>query len=298
MTEETTDAHRSLLRQVVSAVGLLVLAASFVVGADLFGVRGALFGKATPPPRASAFSRVAGAPAATKSVLRSQPWWQQVGRFRGTGTSAADLFAISDGAIQWRATWSCESGRFVVRAAGEKKPLIDEPCAARGKKELTNRPRGALQVVADGPWTVRIEQQVDVPLVEPPLTTMSAASTRTAATGSFYRIDQVGRGRLTIYRLANGRYALRLSDFYVTANIDLEIRLHPLRKPRTTRQYLSRPSRFVAPLDITTGSMNFVVPAGIDPRRYKSVVIWCPLITSAYAAATLNHRSPAAGAAS
>ena len=293
-----TDQDRSIIRPVVSAVGLLVLAASFVVGADLFGVRGALFGKATPPPRASAFSRVAGEPAATKSVLRSQPWWQQVGRFRGEGTSAADLFRISDGAIQWRATWSCQSGRFVVRAEGEKEPLIDEPCAARGRKELTNRPRGALQVIADGSWTVRVEQQVDVPLVEPPLTTMTAATTRTAATGSFYRIDQVGRGRLTIYRLANGRYALRLSNFYVTANIDLEIRFHPLRKPRTTRDYLSAPSKFVAPLDVTTGSMNFLVPAGIDPRRYRSVVIWCPLITSAYAAATLNHRSPPAGAAS
>jgi hypothetical protein len=294
-----TDRDRSTLRQVVSAVGLLVLAASFVVGADLFGVRGALFGKATPPPRASAFSRVAGAPAATtKSVLRSQPWWQQVGRFRGEGTSAANLFRISEGAIQWRATWSCQSGRFIVRAAGEKQPLIDEPCAARGTKELTNRPRGALQVVANGRWTVRVEQQVDVPLVEPPLTTMTAASTRTAATGSFYRIDQVGRGRLTIYRLANGRYALRLSNFYVTANIDLEIRFHPLRKPRTTRQYLSAPSKLVAPLDVTTGSMNFLVPAGVDPRRYGSVVIWCPLITSAYAAATLDHRAPSAGAVS
>ncbi|MDP1848406.1 MAG: DM13 domain-containing protein [Solirubrobacteraceae bacterium] len=294
-----TDRDDSIIRRVLSAAGLLVLAASFVVGADLFGVRGELFGKATAPPRESAFSRIdSSSAAATKSVLRSQPWWQQVGRFRGTETSAADLFRIGDGAIQWRATWSCDSGRFVVRAAGEKRPLIDEPCAARGTKELTNRPRGGLQVVADGRWTVRVEQQVDVPLVEPPLATMTAAGSETVATGSFYRIDQVGRGRLTIHRLASGRYALRLSNFYVTANIDLEIRFHPLRKPRTTRQYLSRPSKLVAPLDVTTGSMNFLVPAGIDPRRYRSVVIWCPLITSAYAAATLDHRSPAAGAVS
>jgi hypothetical protein len=294
-----TDRDGSTLRRLLSAAGLLVLAASFVVGADLFGVRGALFGTATPPPRESAFSRVASSTAATtKSVLRSQPWWQQVGRFRGAGTSAADLFRIGAGAIQWRATWSCDSGRFVVREAGQSNPLIDEPCSARGRKELTNRPRGGLQVVADGRWTVRVEQQVDVPLVEPPLPTMTAAGSETTATGSFYRIDQVGRGRLTIYRLANGRYALRLSNFYVTANIDLEIRFHPLRKPRTTRDYLSRPSKFVAPLDVTTGSMNFLVPAGVDPRRYRSVVIWCPLITSAYAAATLQHRSPPAGAVS
>lgn len=291
-----SNGHGSIIRRAAPAVGLVVLAASFVFAADLFGVRAALFGSATPPPRESAFSRIDGSAATgTKSVLRSQPWWQQVGRYRGEGTSAPDLFRIADGAIQWRATWSCESGRFIVRAAGEERPLIDELCAERGTKELTKRPSGGLQVTAEGPWTVRVEQQVDVPLVEPPLPAMSAPGTRTVATGSFYRIDQVGRGRVTIHRLANGRHALRLRNFYVTANIDLEIRFHPLRRPRTTRQYLSAPARFVAPLDVTTGSMNFLVPAGVDPRRYRSVVIWCPLITSAYAAATLEHRPPIAG---
>ncbi len=291
MTDDT-----AIIRRAASALGLLVLAACFVVAADLFGTRQALFGSATPPPRQSAFSRVVStAPSTTKSVLRSQPWWQQVGRYQGVGTSRPALFRIAEGAIQWRVTWSCQSGRFIVRAAGEPRPLIDEPCAERGTKELTKRVPGGFQVEADGRWTVRVEQQVDVPLVERPLAAMSAAGTSTSATGRFYRIDQVGRGRVTIYRLANGRHALRLRDFYVTANIDLEIRFHPLRKPRTTRQYLSAPSKFVAPLDVTTGSMNFVVPAGIDPRRYRSVVIWCPLITSAYAAATLDHSAAAAG---
>jgi hypothetical protein len=291
-----TDGAGSIGRRALSAAGLLVLAACCVVGADLFGVRGALFGSATAPPRASAFSRVdSSAAAATKTVLRSQPWWQQVGRYRGAGTSAANLFRIRDGAIQWRATWRCETGRFTVRAAGDTRPLIDAPCARRATKVLTSRPRGGLQVSADGPWTVRVEQQVDVPLVEPPLAAMSAAGTRTVATGGFYRIDQVGRGRVTIYRLAGGRHALRLRNFYVTANVDLEIRLSPLRKPRTTREYLSARSTFVAPLDVTTGSMNVRVPASVDPRRYRSVVIWCPLIHSAYAAATLEHRAPSTG---
>ncbi|HEV2787589.1 MAG TPA: DM13 domain-containing protein, partial [Solirubrobacteraceae bacterium] len=137
--------------------------------------------------------------------------------------------------------------------------------------------------------TARIEQQVDVPLVEVPLPAMSAPGARSVLRGSFYRIDQVGRGRLTIYRLANGRYALRVADFYVTPNVDLEIRLSPLREPRTTREYLRAPARKIAPLNTTAGSMNFMLPAGVDPARYRSVVIWCPLITSAYAAATLER---------
>ena len=288
-----TDASGSTTRRVAPIAGLLVLVASFVVAADLFGTRQALFGSATPAPQPSAFSRVDSSPAnSPRSVLRSQPWWQQVGRYSGVGSSEPDLFRIADGAIQWRVTWGCERGRFVVRTPGEP-PLIDEPCAERRVSELTKHPAGGMMIETTGRWTARVEQQVDVPLIEPPLKAMRASGASTIATGRFYRIDQVGRGRVTIYRLANGRHALRLTDFYVTANIDLEIRLSPLRKPRTTRQYLSAPARFVAPLDVTTGSMNFRVPAGVDPRRYRSVVIWCPLITSAYAAATLDHRQPA-----
>ena len=284
-----SDGSASIATRIATAAGLLVLVASFVVAADLFGARSALFGSATAPPRASAFSRIASAPAkAPDSVLRSQPWWQHVGRYSGAGASAPGLFAIGDGAIQWRVTWSCEGGRFVVRSPGEPRPLIDEPCGERRTKELTKRPRGPLQVIADGRWSARVQQQVDVPLVEPPLPAMRAPGARVIASGDFYRMDQVGRGRVIVYRLPNGRYALRLRNFYVTANIDLEIRLHPMRRPRTTRDYLSAPARLAAPLDVTTGSMNFVVPRGVDPRRYRSVVIWCPLITSAYAAATLQ----------
>jgi hypothetical protein len=39
---------------------------------------------------------------------------------------------------------------------------------------------------------------------------------------------------------------------------------------------------------VTAGSLNFMVPAGVGPNQYRSVVVWCPLIDSAYAAVTLR----------
>ena len=54
------------------------------------------------------------------------------------------------------------------------------------------------------------------------------------ATGTFYRIDQFGDGTVTIYRLANGSYALRLENFYVTPNTDLEVQLNSLEAPHST----------------------------------------------------------------
>jgi hypothetical protein len=281
------------MRRASTGLGLIVLLASLVVGGDLFGARESLFGSATPASRPAAFSRVtAETPAqrAARTKLRSQPWWQKVGSFRGAGRQTPPGSEISGDASQWRVRWSCGGGRFVVRASGKAKPLIDSSCAAGKSSEETDKVEGGLQIEADGPWKATVEQQVDVPLIEPPLRAMTALGTSKVATGTFYRIDQVGRGRVTIYRLPSGRYALRLLNFYSTANIDLQIRLSPLPAPHSTRKYLSAPSTLAAPLDITAGSMNFVLPAGVDPSRYRSVVIWCPLITSAYSAATLKQQ--------
>ena len=271
-------------------MGLLALVASAIAGSDLFGLRESLFGSATPAPRAPAFSRVDGAPAINTqaTVLRSQPWWQGVGSFRGVGTARTPAFTIRSDASQWRMRWSCKRGRLLVRDSATSAPLIDATCSGRGITDATKSTAGGLYVTADGSWRIAVDQQVDVPLVEPPLAAMSAPGARRLAAGVLYRIDQVGQGRLTVYRLADGGYALRLAGFYVTPNVDLQIRLSPLRAPHSTAEYLRAPSALAAPLDITTGSLNFLLARGVDPTRYRSVVIWCPLITSAYAAATLN----------
>lgn len=93
---------------------------------------------------------------------------------------------------------------------------------------------------------------------------------------------------MTVYRLAGGGYALRLDDFFVTANTDLELQLSPLEAPRTTQEATDARSKTIASLDVTTGSLNFVVPAGLDPTTFGSLVIWCERIRNAYAAASLK----------
>ena len=288
----TAERLRALVRRVGPGVGLVVLVASLVVAADLFGTRQALFGSATPEPREAAFSRIDSSPATQtpKTVLISNPWWQTVGRLRGEGTQRTPAFEISEDAIQWRVRWICQRGGFVVRAPGRAEPLINSTCTGETvTSELGGKVAGPVEIQADGPWSVQVEQQVDVPIIEPPLPAMTAPDAKEVARGEFYRMEEVVQGEVTIYRLPDGRYALRLSDFYVTPNIDLEIRLSPLRKPETTREYLSAPAKLAAPLPTTAGSMNFVLPDDIDPSRYRSVVIWCPPLVKAYAAATLER---------
>lgn len=184
----------------------------------------------------------------------------------------------------------CQSGRLVVTVPGRPKPVLEAPCTGADTPFGYATKAGAinLKVAAEGPWKLHVEQQVDVPLEEAPLPAMSAPGTKAVFKGDFYRMDQTGKGTITVYRLVDGSHALRLDDFFVSANVDLEITFSPLEAPRTTPEFMGTSWVKAAPLDITAGSLNFNGPADVDPASYKSVVIWCPLINSAYAAATLQ----------
>jgi hypothetical protein len=301
MTDTALRGHSSPGSQrLLGALGLLTVVASGLVGGNAFGSREALWGSESPEARPAAGSRVAGTLAAgsptpttaaprAETVLKSQPWWQGLTTLEGTGSATARPFNVVEDALQWRVKWTCETGRLVVRVPNQARPVVDAACPGSDVGYGVRKGSVALDVRADGPWRMVVDQQVDVPLHEPPLAEMSAPGTRKVLTGSLYRMDQVGTGTLDFYRLADGRYVLRLDNFFVTANIDLELRLSPLEEPRTTEQYMNAPSVWVAPLDVTTGSLNFTVPPDVDPTRYRSVVVWCPIIDSAYAAATLRQ---------
>jgi hypothetical protein len=270
--------------------GILALIASALLGANLFGIRDSLMGSAVPsskPAAVSPFVRVGSAAHGPSTVLRSQPWWQGLAELKGRGGDTSSI-AIGAEAIEWRIRWQCQRGVLVVRTSVRSSPLIDAKCPASGSVTETRPGRYDLKINTQSPWRLRIDQQVDVPLIEPPLAAMQPGSSTIVATGKFRRIDQYATGRVAFYRVGSGRYLMRLSNFYVTPNIDLEVRLSPLRSPHSTHEYLSAPSRHLAPLDVTAGSLNFSVPAQVDPMQYHSVVIWCPLISSAYAAAPLR----------
>lgn len=277
-------------------LAVLALVFSAAVGANLFGLRDDLAGSGPLQPKAPAASRVADGPAPEASpprpetLVRSQPWWQAVTTLEGGQGTTTSRLVIDAAAMQWRVRGLCQSGRLVVTVAGGRKPVLEAPCTGAEMPLGYGTKAGAmeLKVTSDAPWKLQVDQQVDVPLEEEPLPSMSAPGTAVVATGDFYRMDQTGKGSITVFRLADGSHALRLDDFYVSPNVDLEITLSPLEAPRTTEEFMGTPWAKAAPLDITAGSLNFIVPRDVDPTKYESVVIWCPLINSAYAAATLK----------
>ena len=288
----TASDHYFLLsaRRALVALGLAALVASALIGGNAFGLRDTLSGSAAPsarPVALSPFVSVGTSDTGPSSVFRSEPWWQGVARLSGAAGTTTSRITIGASAIQWRVRWRCARGSLVVRT-GATARLIGASCPAAGSVSDTITGPTKLVVAATGSWSISVDQQVDTPLVNPPLAAMTAPGAAIVETGRLQRIDQFATGRVTIYRLADGGYAIRLASLYVTPNIDLEIRLSPLSSPRTTHQYLSEPSAYVAPLDITAGSLNFSIPTRIDPTAYHSVVIWCPLVRSAYAGAPMS----------
>lgn len=279
-------------RRALAWVGALAVTFTAVVGSNVFGLRDYFFEPATHDLAPPALGRVTGPPAdrpaAPSTSLRSQPWWQEVKTVEGAGTMTAPAFMIADGAIQWRVQGTCQSGQIVVRSPSQTRPVVNSLCGGELTGFGTRSGPISLQVTTDGPWKLTVSQLIDMPLIEPLTPAMTAPGSKAIASGSFYNIDKTGIGKVTVYEQADGRYSVRLDDFYVSANADLQLRFSPLEAPRTTEEYLNAKSEFVVVMDVTAGSLNYTVPSGGDPTLYKSVVIWCEPIKSAYAAASLG----------
>ncbi|MDQ6846986.1 MAG: DM13 domain-containing protein [Candidatus Dormibacteraeota bacterium] len=267
-----------------SGLVLLLVAAGVIYGGDFFGIRDRLQPlPSQPAPLAH------GVGAGGQSILASTPYWQTVASLQGGAAFSTRTVIVSDGALQWRASWTCaQSGRLLVRdGASGSKALIDAGCPGRGTAFASVTGPVRLDIMASGPWQMTIEQQVDVPINQPPLAATTAAGATVASAGTFYGVDQQGRGTVTVYRLADNGYAVRLDNFYVTPNAALDIRFSTPAAPHNDTDVSSAPVAHIADLVATAGSMNFSVPPGVQPAHFGSITVWCVQLQTAYAAATL-----------
>ena len=226
--------------------------------------------------------------------IRSQPWWQPITTLRGEGDVTTEEFIIDRHALQWRVTWRCAQGSFRVVPTepsdrSHHRGLVDAACPGEGTGFSVKTGRFALKISATAPWQATVEQQVDSPLVEPPPPEIDSSSARVLASATVYGVDRVGRGMLRIVAFPDGRRMLRLDDFFVSINSDLELWLSEHPHPKSTPEARSAGHRRVSFLKATAGAMNYELPGDVDLGRYRSIVIWCELTSNAYAAASLQH---------
>lgn len=271
-------------RRAGGAALVIGVVASAIYGANLFGIRDRI----VPVPKIPTPS-AHGVPSEPNGqpVLASYPWWQPVTTFSGSGNSSESV-AIGRGALQWRVDWTCDTGHLSVTGhPAAPSQIVDSACSGKGESIVVSTGTIALLVSASGPWQLRIDQQVDIPLQQTPLPAMTAPGATAVFTGTFYAVDQDGHGTVTIYRLADGSYALRLDNFFVSPNTGLQIQLSSAAAPHSDSDVQGSQTAVVADLNQTAGSMNFTVPSNVDPTKYRSVVIWCINLRTAYSAAPL-----------
>ena len=232
-------------------------------------------------------------PSSAPTTKKSQPYWTPVATLEGAGNAASRSFTIDAGALQWRVAWHCETAPFTivpVNAAGQesRRKLADAlTCPTDGEGFAADKGAQTLKVTTNGPWKATIEQQVDTPLIEP--APAGLASARLVGTARMHDVDKDGEGTARIYEMPNGTRMIRLEDFFVSINSDLELRLSESPDPKTTDDAVKAPFKLVSELKATVGNMNYEVPNDVDLSRYKSIVIWCEITRNAYAAAPIER---------
>ncbi|HWI08445.1 MAG TPA: DM13 domain-containing protein [Solirubrobacteraceae bacterium] len=237
------------------------------------------------------FTAVSRESSLTQTARRAAPRWERVGSFDGTADRALPI-EIHARAIQWRARWRCSTGNLALAVEPKPRTAAERPggrCPDKGEATWVQTGKQQLRVRGGGRWSVVVEQQVDTPLHEPALPSMRASGTRVLASGSFYPVERKGTGRARLYRLADGRGALRLDPFRTSSNTDLYVWFSTAPRPKTTKQVVAaRRLGPLLPLKSTIGEQNYVLPRSVDPRRVRSIVIWCVPVQIVYTVAGLS----------
>jgi len=250
---------------------------------------GACGGGDSDAPAAAPATTASTTPTPVREGPRSAPRWETVTTLSGTGAMRTAAFEILPDAIQWRARWTCASGTLTVLTdppPRKPKPLIDAPCTeGSGTDHAIHTGSIALDVTATAGWEIAIDQQIDFPLDEPPLAGMDAGAV--VAQGSFYDLENKGKGTARLYQLPDGALALRFEDFEVTQNTDLFIWVSESTGPKNSADAVGTPYVQIGNLRSTAGNQNYLLPAGLPAGKARSIVIWCAPVSIAYAAAPL-----------
>jgi hypothetical protein len=173
--------------------------------------------------------------------------------------------------------WYLGSPIFIRTSLVEPVPL---PAASVPPPATSSSPSGAPGVASPTPASSPAPPAVDAtePAAPP---TPSAFVPTTLATGSFVGTDDFhfGRGTASMVEIEPGRYHLRLDDFSVRNGPDLYVYLSPDPAGWTEDAFE------VGKLKATDGAFGYDLPAGTDPSRFRSALIWCKQFSHLFATA-------------
>lgn len=116
---------------------------------------------------------------------------------------------------------------------------------------------------------------------------MGAKDPPKLASGRFHSNAHETRGLATIFRLADGRRLLRLTEF--TTSNGPDVRVYLVAAGDVQDEGAAKKAGFVdlGALKGNIGDQNYEVPADLDLTRYRAVSIWCRRFSVNFGAAPL-----------
>ena len=144
----------------------------------------------------------------------------------------------------------------------------------------------SMSAMAEHPgMTMPASTMTDSPAMAHPA--LSPAEPAQVTSGRFHKNAHETTGAATIYRLADGRLVLRLTEFATSNGPD--VRVYLVAADDVPDEAAAKLAGFVdlGALKGNIGNQNYDVPAGLDLSRYRAVSIWCRRFSVNFGAAPL-----------
>lgn len=129
---------------------------------------------------------------------------------------------------------------------------------------------------------------------QPSLSAQDAAKpdnqAKTLATGTFHGKVHQTSGRATVYREADGKLLLRLTNFKTSNGPDVHVILVALKDAEDDANFLKNNTARVelGALKGNEGDQNYEIPAGTDLAKFQTVSIYCERFNANFGAAPLE----------
>ena len=118
--------------------------------------------------------------------------------------------------------------------------------------------------------------------------TASAASNKLAS-GQFRTAAHETKGTATVFQLADGKKALRLTDFATSNGPDVHVYLVAAADAKDNDAVTKAGFIDVGSLKGNIGDQNYDLPADIDLAKYRAVTIWCKRFSVNFGTAPLMN---------
>ncbi len=109
-------------------------------------------------------------------------------------------------------------------------------------------------------------------------------------TGTFHGKVHNTSGRATIYKEADGRLLLRLTNFKTSNGPDVHVVLIAAKDADDDANFLksSTPRLELGSLKGNEGDQNYAIPGGTDLKKFQTVSIYCERFNANFGAAPLE----------